>query len=88
MDERIILTKEQTSAVKSLERAFKKCADANIYFHNCYGHLVAYDAAVVDYVDDHKDDDELRCIEGDDVEQYGYSIDSWADDDHWIHLRE
>ena len=84
MDERIVLTKEQETAIRSLERAFKKCADAGVSFHNCYGQLIAYDGAVVDYVDD--DEDELGCREGDTVEQHGYSLDSWADDNHYIHL--
>jgi len=85
MDDRIVLTSAQTSAVKSLERAFKKCADADVLFHNCYGQFIAYDGAVVKYVDDNKD--ELSCNEGDTVEQHGYSLDSCADDYHYIHLR-
>ena len=84
MNERIVLTKEQESAVKSLGRAFKKCADAGVYFHNCYGTLLAYDGAVVEGVND--DEGELSCNEGETVEQHGYSIDSWADDNHYIHL--
>ena len=84
MTERITLTKEQNSAVKSLERAFKKCASANVYLHNCYGDLKAYDGDIVESVDDSKD--ELSCIEGQSVEQYGYSLDSWADDRHYIHF--
>jgi hypothetical protein len=31
------LTKEQISAVKGLETAFAKCADANVHIHNHYG---------------------------------------------------
>ena len=86
MDERIVLTKEQESAVKSLERAFKKCSDAGVYFHNCYGRLIAYDKNVVDYVDDCVDEPALSCSEGETVEQHGYTIDSFADDNHYIHL--
>lgn len=84
MDERIQLTREQESAIKSLERALKKCATANVFFHNCYGRLLAYDGDVVDCVDDNED--ELDCNEGDSVEMYGYNLDSWADDRHYIHL--
>lgn len=84
MDERIVLTKEQKSAIKSLERALKKCADANVYFHNCYGQFIAYDGGIVERVDN--DEDDLDCNEGHTVEQYGYTLDSFADDRHYIHL--
>lgn len=79
------LTNDQDNAIKSLERAFKKCKDAGIYFHNCYGTLRAYDGAVVENIDDDKD--EFECSEGIDVETI-YSLDSWADDLHYIHLKQ
>lgn len=84
MDERIQLTREQESAIKSLGRALKKCAAANVCIHNCYGRLIAYDGAIVDYVDD--EEDELECHEGDSVEMHGYDLGSLADDRHYIHL--
>ena len=80
------LTKEQKSAIKSMGRAFKKCKDANVFFHNCYGDLIAYNGEFVEVVDDDKD--ELGCRCGEQVEQHGYSIDSWADDRHYIHFKD
>jgi len=77
------LTKEQKSAIASLERAFKKCHKANIYFHNCYGTLIAYDGNIVEKVDDTID--KVPCHEGYNVSN-PYCIDSWADDDHYVHF--
>ena len=83
----IKLTKEQDNAIRRLERAFKKCKDVNIYFHNCYGGLVAYDGNIVDFVNDDKS--ELSCAKGRPVgASYSHSdLDSWADDPHFIHLK-
>jgi hypothetical protein len=78
------LTKDQDNAIRSLECAFKKCKDAGVYFHNCYGDLRAYDGAIVEKVDDDKDD--MECVEGVSVETI-YSLDSWADDCHYVHLK-
>ena len=83
------LTKEQEKAVKSLERAFKKCKDANLYIHNCYGCLEAFDRAVVDSVDDEKDDDDLDCEKhAHFIETHDMGLVSWADDRHYVHLKK
>ena len=79
------LTKEQKSAISSLKRTFTKCKKANIYFHNCYGTLIAYDGNIVDFVDDDKDD--IPCHEGR-LLTLPYDLDSWADDRHYVHLKE
>lgn len=81
----LTLTKEQKSAISSLKRAFTKCKKANIYFHNCYGRLIAYDGNIVDIVDD--DIDNLPCYEGESL-TLPYRLDSWADDNHYVHLKE
>ena len=81
----LTLTKEQKSAIASLKRAFTKCKKANIYFHNCYGNLIAYDGNIVERVDD--DIDELPCHEGKSL-TLPYSLESWADDPHYVHRWE
>ncbi len=79
------LNKEQINAVRAVERAFAKCISANVYFHNCYGTLRAYDGNVVKDVNDTKT--ETPCSEG-----YGLKIDlqldSWADDLHYVHKKD
>lgn len=83
----IELSDEQHKAIRSLERAFKKCKDANIYFHNCYGTLTAYDGNIVDFVND--DPSEFPCGNGYPITSSYDSMNlvSWADDKHYIHLK-
>ncbi|MBK5191219.1 MAG: hypothetical protein JJE19_06975 [Methanosarcinales archaeon] len=81
--ERWELTKKQKSAVRDLEKAFKRCKKAKVLFHNCYGNLIAYDGEFVELVDDHKD--EFSCTVGTIVDNT-YDLDSWADDLHFIHF--
>ena len=82
----IDITVEQSKALKILERAFKKCKDANVYFHNCYGMLEAYNGDIVEKVDD--DEDKFQCGNGYPVKT-GYKSDlvSWADDRHYVHFK-
>jgi len=80
------LTIEQEKAIKSLERAIEKCYQSNIYFHNCYGILVAYDGNVVKVVND--DESETSCEYSGHPVSSKYHWDSWADDDHYVHLKE
>ena len=81
----LTLTKEQKSAISSLKRAFTKCKKANVYFHNCYGTLIAYDGNIVERVDDDKDN--IPCHDGKFL-TLPYDLDSWADDRHYVHLKE
>ena len=82
------LTKEQESAVKSLERAFKKCDDANVYLHACYHNLIAYNGNTMWYVDDTPSEYSERD-EGCDGRMIitDYDLVSWADDEHFIHVK-
>ena len=80
------LTEEQIKAVKSLERAFRKCAKAKLYIHNCYGHLIAYDAEVVHHVDD--EETAIPCEAGTRIHTpKELELASWADDAHYVHLQ-
>ena len=89
-DDIMPLNKKQKSALRALELAFKKCKTSGIYFHNCYGRLIAYDKTLVDDVRDadisEYDEEKPNCGSGYSVEQSGYCIDSWADDYHVIDL--
>ena len=80
-------TAAQMKAIQALERALRQCKKARIYFHNCYGTLVAYDGTVVEKVNDSPNNNKLACGEGQSVKS-PYHLDSWADDRHYIHLRE
>jgi len=83
----LVLTNDQEKAVRSLERAFKKCAEANIYIHNCYGNLIAYDANVVHCVDD--DETDIPCGDGRWISTpRTIELASWADDAHYVHLHD
>jgi len=79
------LTKEQKSAIESLERAFAMCVKEKVYIHNCYGTLMAYDGNAGERVDDVKTD--TPCNEGYEM-KIRVRLDSWADDSHYVHLRE
>lgn len=81
------LTGEQVKAVRSLERAFRKCANANMYIHNHYGTLIAYDSNIVHCVDD--DETEIPCDEGHMINTpRTLELASWADDAHYVHLQK
>lgn len=81
------LTPDQTKAIRSLERAFKKCAEAKLYIHNCYGNLIAYDAEVVFNVDDVET--MIPCTAGTDINTPNeLDLASWADDAHYVHLHD
>lgn len=79
------LTKKQEKAIKALEKALKMCDKEKIYFHNCYGTLIAFDATVVKDVNDTKST--IPCEKGRTVKN-PYTLDSWADDSHYVHLKE
>ncbi len=78
-------TKEQLKACKGLERAFTKCAKTGVYFHNCYGKLIAYNGDVVKEVNDTETD--TSCREGY-ILKIKERLDSWADDLHYVHKKE
>jgi hypothetical protein len=79
------LTHDQKLAVKALERAFRQCKDAKVYIYNDYGTLVAFDGNVVAYVDDKESEYSTEFNFGYCV-THEYNLDSWADDEHFIHL--
>lgn len=82
-------TPEQMKAIRSLERAFKKCKEAGIFFHNCYGHLIAFNGRIVKSVNDEKEHpDEIDCSEWNYCVKNTFGLDMWADDKHFVHLRE
>lgn len=78
------LNKEQKQAVKALERAFAKCVSTDVYFHNHYGKLIAYDGNIVSHVNDIET--EISCRDGY-VLKIEHRLDSWADDFHYVHLK-
>lgn len=81
------LTEDQIKAVRSLERAFRKCAKANLYIHNCYGRLVAYDHAIVHNVDN--DETDIPCEAGATINiPNSLDLSMYADDAHYVHLQE
>ena len=85
MTNEIELTEDQIKAVRSLERAFRKCANAKLYIHNCYGHLIAYDGNVVHCVND--EETEIPCEAGVDINiPAELELSSYADDAHYVHL--
>lgn len=79
------LNEAQKRAVKELEKAFANCLKANVYFHNCYGTLIAYDGWIVRDVNDTKSD--IPCRAGVSVKIYT-KLDSWADDKHYVHFKK
>ncbi|MDD3039073.1 hypothetical protein [Bacteroides sp.] len=79
------LTKDQQSAVRSLERAFKKCYDAGIFIHNEYGILMPFNGKYVADITDIPDDPIIDSEYGNHIKSR-YNLCSWADDPHFIHL--
>ncbi|MDD3623045.1 MAG: hypothetical protein PHQ81_11645 [Methanofollis sp.] len=86
-EEKFGLTPEQEKAVKSLERAFKRCYKEGILLFNKYGDLIAYNKEYVKCVDD---EPEGPLIDGDIGRKVnsGVNLDSWADDRHFVHLHD
>ena len=84
------LTEEQEKAVKSLERALKKCQKANVLIHNEHGRLMAYDGNIVKVVE--IDMPSKYCLSDPENEGYiihtEYDFDSFCDDPcwHFVHL--
>jgi len=79
-------TDKQMEAIKELERAFAKCRKLKVYIVNDYGRLEAYNGNIVKNVDDKKSDFSSMYADYHEIE-HGYNLDSWADDQHFIHLR-
>lgn len=88
------LNEQQEKAVKSLERALKKCREANISFANLYGSLEAFDGNVVKNPGavgfDITDYPLINNNHGRHVTQHGYDFDSFADDEilHYVQVKE
>jgi hypothetical protein len=80
-------TDRQMKALKKLENALKECKDANVYFHNCYGTLHAFDGEYVKSVDDTED---VESIYEPDSSFYPICLPcgEWADDQHYVHLKK
>ena len=82
-------TPVQMKAIKSLERAFKKCKTTGVIFHNCYGRLIAFNGRIVESVNDVKEhSDEIDCSEWNYYVKNTFDLDMWADDRHFVHLRD
>lgn len=79
-----LLTDEQTQAIESLEQAFKECKRANIYIHNCNGVLRGYNGKFIDNIGMDPSDIGFDEI-GIDM-NIEYDLDSWSDDNNYIHL--
>lgn len=93
MDDKLLsvceLTAEQKKAFKKLEKAYKECEKAGIYFANNYGSLMAFDSSLVAGYGDNSfppgGEYEVRL-------NYGCPADSirianeWADDTHTLGL--
>lgn len=85
------LTDEQEKAVRSLERALKKCNAAKVVIENLYGTLVAYDGNIVRGIDFEKSDYSMM-----DRDNYvhtiksGYDFDSFCNDPgmQFLHLKD
>lgn len=84
-------TPNQMKALKQLEAALKQCKKENVFLHNCYATLHAFDGNVVFEVnDDPSDIDGPAINEADDGDFYSIPLPccEWTDDTHYIHLRD
>lgn len=82
----LLLTKEQKSAVKNLEKAFKRCKKVDLYFHNINGQLIAYNGNSVKEVNDTTSN--IHRNDLGDILTIPYDLGSWSDDDTFIHLTD
>ena len=83
----VLLTDEQVSAIKSLERAFKKCKRANLYIHNYYGDLYGYNGKFIKKICDTPSAISFDEI-GASINAPDYNLQSWSDDNNYVHLKE
>ena len=87
------LNPKQKEAFKRLQKAYKDCEKLKVLFVNNYGTLEAYDSKyIANYVGDNerKDYDDKYLIETRGTPAFNYinSVDSWADDNHFIVMTE
>ena len=87
------LTKEQEKAVRALERALKKCRDANVAFADLYGSLEAFDGNITGSSPVGFDVTEYplrdQSNHGRRIKQSGCDFDSFADDEieHYVQFK-
>lgn len=79
-------TEKQIKAIKKLEKAFKECSKERVIIHNILGNYHCYDGNKVRNIDD----TEENGILVEDSDYYGFMtmISEWADDTHYVHLKE
>ena len=84
------LTPEQVKLFTKLKAAYKACEKAGIYFVNNYGHLQAYDKALVkEYSNSERfDTDDADVVSNHDAQPAHEMkiVNEWCDDEHLIKL--
>lgn len=80
-------TEKQLKPLKRLKAALKACEKENVYFHNCYGTLCAFDGEKVECVNDVEDEKSIPEPSGD-FYQITLPCCEYADDSHFIHLKD
>jgi hypothetical protein len=84
-DELIQLDTEQTKAFKALGRAYKKCINVGIYFHQVLESLQAFNGNNVECVNDTKEGGWLtQEMSPPDIK----IVSAWADDNHYVHFKK
>jgi len=79
------LTNEQKKAFINLKKAYKRCLNSGIFFHQILDTLEAFNGNNVLTVDDTPDNG--YCIQTLNID-YMKIVCGWADDDHYVHFRD
>lgn len=80
------LTSEQKKAFTNLKKAYKRCLNSGIFFHQILESLHAFNGNNVRTVDDNPKDG--YCIQTLDIDYMNMSIlSAWADDNHYVHFK-
>ena len=82
------LTPDQERAVRSLERALKKCRATNVLLHIEHEVLVAFNGNCVREITDEPGDPVIDSDLGYMVENSNYEFNNWTGNGHYVHLHE
>jgi hypothetical protein len=76
----------QQKAFEKLQRAYKKCIDSGIFFHQVLNHMYAYNGLYISDINRNFTEDSVNAQ---DLKAPSFTIvNSWADDEHHAHFIE
>ncbi|MCP3941079.1 MAG: hypothetical protein GY710_06305 [Desulfobacteraceae bacterium] len=87
-EEKIALTPEQEKAFKSFQRAYKKCKASGIEFYTVLERITALNGEYLVRVHDEPEKNDLSTNDINNPTIFDAGFGGWADDAHFIEVKE